>query len=289
MNYKLNRSAARAFAAAATSSRFRGWAVVESESISRRAVADTSSMARSKAAAFALEGALKPLNFRTNCSDAARISSSVAGGSKLNRVLMFLHMTHSLSRQLSIFYPVGLIRRGTEPPLPVRLVVLVVAFEPDDLAVALECQHVRRDAIEEPAVVADHDGAAAEVEQRLLERAERVDVEIVGRLVEQQQVAALLQQLRQVNPVPLAARQRADLALLPATLEVEPRHIGTRRDLAFPKFNLVAAAGDLFEHGLVRLERVAALIDVADSHRLPDFQRPRVRPFLAVDHPEQRR
>ena len=31
-------------------------------------------------AAFADDGLLKPLSFRTNCSDAARISSSVAGG-----------------------------------------------------------------------------------------------------------------------------------------------------------------------------------------------------------------
>jgi hypothetical protein len=29
---------------------------------------------------------------RTNCTDAARISSSVAGGSKLNNVRMFRHM-----------------------------------------------------------------------------------------------------------------------------------------------------------------------------------------------------
>ncbi len=36
----------------------------------------------------------------------------------------------------------------------------------------------------------DHDGAAREVEQRLLERAQRFDVEVVRRLVEQQQVAA---------------------------------------------------------------------------------------------------
>ena len=116
-----------------------------------------------------------------------------------------------------------------EPPLAIGLVVLVVAFEPDDLAVALEGQHVRGDAIEEPAIVADDDGAAGEVEQRLLERAQRVDVEIVGRLVEQQQVAALLQQLRQVHAVALAARQRADLALLRRALEVEPRHVGARR------------------------------------------------------------
>ena len=83
--------------------------------------------------------------------------------------------------------------------LPVRLVVLVVALEPDDLAVALEGQHVRGDAVEEPAVVADDHRAAGEVDERLLERAQRVDVEVVGRLVEQEQVAAALQQLGQVQ------------------------------------------------------------------------------------------
>ena len=81
-----------------------------------------------------------------------------------------------------------LVGLGAEAAVPVGLVVLVVALEPDDLAVAFERQDVRRDAIEEPAIVADDDGAAGERQQRLLERAQRVDVEVVGRLVEQQQV-----------------------------------------------------------------------------------------------------
>ena len=42
--------------------------------------------------ALACDGLVKPLSFLTNCSDDARTSSSVAGGSKLNRVLMFRHM-----------------------------------------------------------------------------------------------------------------------------------------------------------------------------------------------------
>src|SRR6266508_2084858 len=90
------RSAARARAAAATCSRSRGAAVVCSESINRRATCATSSMARSNAASFAFDGALNPLSLRTNCSDAALISSSVAGGSKLNSVLMLRHMMLSL-------------------------------------------------------------------------------------------------------------------------------------------------------------------------------------------------
>ena len=54
--------------------------------------AATSSTALSKAASLARDGTEKPLNLRTNCSDASRISNSVAGGSKLNRVLMLRHM-----------------------------------------------------------------------------------------------------------------------------------------------------------------------------------------------------
>src|SRR5579864_3294998 len=43
-------------------------------------------------ASLAFDVIVKPLSLRTNCSDASRISSSVAGGSKLKRVLMLRHM-----------------------------------------------------------------------------------------------------------------------------------------------------------------------------------------------------
>jgi hypothetical protein len=63
-----------------------------SEERSSVATAVTSSTARSKAAAFARDGRVVPVSFRTNCSDAARISSSVAGGSKFASVLIFRHI-----------------------------------------------------------------------------------------------------------------------------------------------------------------------------------------------------
>src|SRR5688572_21675764 len=50
-------------------------------------------MARLNASWFAFDGAVKPLILRTNCTDAARTSSSVAGGSKLKSGRMFLHIT----------------------------------------------------------------------------------------------------------------------------------------------------------------------------------------------------
>src|SRR5919206_125099 len=87
----------------------------------------------------------------------------------------------------------------------VRFVGLVVALEPDGLGLALERQDVRGDAVEKPAVVADDDGAAGEGEERLFQRPQRVHVEVVRGLVEQQEVAAGLEGAGEVEAVPLAA------------------------------------------------------------------------------------
>src|SRR4051812_1219 len=110
------------------------------------------------------------------------------------------------ARQLAVLDAVWLIGLGAEAPLAVGFVVLVVALEPLDGAVAFEGEDVGGDAIEEPAVVADDDGAAGEVEQRLFERAQGVDVEVVGRFVEEQQVGAPLEQLGEVHAIALTAR-----------------------------------------------------------------------------------
>src|ERR1700691_1682382 len=72
----------------------------------------------------------------------------------------------------------------------VFFVILEIAFEPFDMAVPFERQNMRRDAVEEPAVMADDPGTAGEILQRLFERAQRIDIEIVGGLVEQQHIGA---------------------------------------------------------------------------------------------------
>src|SRR4029077_3757919 len=69
-----------------------------------------------------------------------------------------------LSDQLPVLEPVRLGRVGSFALDKVGVVVLEVALEPPHLAVVLERQHVGRDAIEEPAVVADHDHAAGKAQ-----------------------------------------------------------------------------------------------------------------------------
>src|SRR6516164_6184832 len=76
----------------ASTSRFLAGLAVDNESSSRRAASLTSSTARSKGASLARDGWAKPESLRTNCSAEARISSSVAGGSKLNSVRILRHI-----------------------------------------------------------------------------------------------------------------------------------------------------------------------------------------------------
>src|SRR5689334_18002009 len=70
-------------------------------------------------------------------------------------------------RKLLILQPVRNDRVRAQPAHLVGFVILEVALEPLDMAVALEGEDVRRDAIEKPAVVADDHGASGEILQRL--------------------------------------------------------------------------------------------------------------------------
>ena len=186
----------------------------------------------------------------------------------------------------------GLAASGAEALDLVLLVGLEVALEPVPvggvLLGALVGEDVRRDAVEEPPVVGDDHGAAGELEQRVLERAERLDVEVVGRLVEQQQVAALLEREREVEAVALTTGEHAGLLLLVRALEAELRHVGARRDLDLADRDVVEAVGDDLPQRLVRVDAAAALVDVADLDGLADLELAAVERLEADDRLEQR-
>ena len=174
--------------------------------------------------------------------------------------------------------PVGL---GAELLVAEALVGLEVALEPAHLRVALEREHVGGDPIEEPAIVGDDHGAAGERQQRLLERAQRVDVEVVGRLVEQQQVAAAAQQLGQVQAVALAAGELADLRLLVGALEVEAGDVRAAVDRPVAERDLIVRRRRSPPRPSCRVERVARLVDVGELDGLAEPQRAGVGLLLA--------
>ena len=66
----------------------------------------------------------------------------------------------------------------------VSLVVAIATFIEHDFSIALEGKYMCADAVEEPAVVADNDGASGEVFETFLERTQGVYIDVVGGLVE---------------------------------------------------------------------------------------------------------
>src|SRR4249919_1187452 len=176
-----------------------------------------------------------------------------------------------------------------EAALLVFLVLAVVAREEFHVRVALEGEDVGGDAVEEPAVMGNHHHAAGELEQRVFQRAQGFDVEVVGGFVEQQHVAALQQGLGQVQAAAFAARERADHLLLVLALEVEAADIGARLDLHAVDVEDVQAAGDFLEDVVVAFQLLAALVDVGELDRRAGVDRTGIRRFLADDHLEQRR
>src|SRR6185312_12541977 len=92
-----------------------------------------------------------------------------------------------------------------------------------------------------------------------------------------------------MHAVALAAGKRADFFLLVAALEIEGRDVSSTRHVLLAEGDDVIAAGDFFPHGLFAVERVAALVDITELHRLADLHRAAVGFFLAGNHAEQRR
>ena len=72
-------------------------------------------------------------------------------------------------------------------------------------SLAFEDKRARHHVIDERAVVADQQQGARPVDQQRLEQLERLDVEIVGRLVEDQEIRRPCEQSRQQQAVALTA------------------------------------------------------------------------------------
>jgi hypothetical protein len=83
--------------------------------------------------------------------------------------------------------------------------VLVAADVLAPLACTLEDQGRGDDVVEEGAVVRDQQQRAPELQQQLFEQLECFEVEVVGRFVEDQEIAGPREDPRQLEPLALAA------------------------------------------------------------------------------------
>ena len=131
-------------------------------------------------------------------------------------------MNHIINWQLSELPIADALGLGVALLLPLVLLIIgVAAFVKDDFGVALKGENVCTDAVEEPAVVRDNNGASGEGFEAFLEGAERIHVNVVRWLVEEEDVGFGLQRERQMEAVTLATGEYAATFLLVGTGEVE--------------------------------------------------------------------
>ena len=110
--------------------------------------------------------------------------------------------------------------------------------------------------------MADEKDCSGIVAEQFLQEIERLDVEVVGRLVENEQVGRLRQRPREHEPPPFAAGQFADRRTGLLGRKQEVAHVAhDMAALAIDRDVIAAAPGQRVNKGRRRLERGAPLIE----------------------------
>src|SRR5579883_660476 len=142
--------------------------------------------------------------------------------------------------------------------LPRRLVLIVIALEDVQTAVAY-LPNLRGQPLDQVAVVRDQQQRACEALQHLLQHLLRGDIQVIGRLVQQQQVGVLDGQDGQGQAPALAAAEHAHLLEDILAAEQVERQVVARLVQGH-----IAVAQQLVEDRLLRVEPLVRLREVAD-------------------------
>ena len=139
----------------------------------------------------------------------------------------------------------------------------------EEARAAIELEHLRAGTVEHVAVMGDKQQAAAPASEALFEPADGVEVEVVGRLVEHEQVGFLQERSSKRYPLRLPTRQCGDLGV------EQPIHAEVTEDrLGFPRLCGIDTRCHRFahraggEHGLLIEHRNAHAAATADNTRL---------------------
>ena len=136
--------------------------------------------------------------------------------------------------------------------------------------------------------MADDQHRAVIVADHFLQQIERFEVEIVGRLVEDEEVRVAGELAREQQAGAFTARQRSDLGLGEARIEQEFPEIAVDVLLGAEHVDPVAAVGQHLAHRLLRRHQLALLIDDDAVERLGEFYGAAVGGKLAGEETQQR-
>ena len=137
--------------------------------------------------------------------------------------------------------------------------------------------------------MADQEHRAVVGLQQFFQQFQRLDVEVVGRLVEHQHVGRQREQARQQQPVALAAGQRAHRRVGARRREQEVAQVAHHVFAAAADLDPFAARGDGVGQRRVEVQRAAHLVEVGHLQLGAAAHRARTRLQFAEDQLQQRR
>src|SRR5262245_23136031 len=167
-----------------------------------------------------------------------------------------------------------------------QLVSVVITV--DDLSVALAVKNDQQinDAVEEVAVMADHDCRALKLQERLLQRVAGPQVEVIGRLVEHQHVDTQRYQPRQGRPAALATRETSHQLI--NLIADQPEAAKQVAHLLLSRLEVVLWP-DRADHWLVVGQHLQMLVVVADLGEVAALDNALVRVLVAQQDAQERR
>jgi len=197
-----------------------------------------------------------------------------AGGQGFQRVLVpvghLVRRGRFRLRRLGVFrrlvflrFAAGFPRSQVAAALGHHIAVAAGIFDP--LAVAFRRDDGGDDPVEKVAVMADEDDGAGVIGKQFLQKIERFDIEIVGRLVEHQQVGRLGKRAGEHDAAPFAAGKDVDRRARLIRREQEVLHVTDDMTLfAADRHAITAAAGERIDQRRGRSQRSALLIQTGN-------------------------
>jgi len=184
--------------------------------------------------------------------------------------------------------PVIATRRGARRRRPLAQPVVVAAHVLHQPPVAFERDRARHHVIEEPPVVADDQQRARPFRQLCLQQLERLEVEVVGGLVEHQDIGRPREQPGQQQPVALAARQRLHGRTRPLWREQEVFEVAVDVAEASGHRHPIVAVADGVDDRALGVELFALLVVVGHLHVGAAPHRAGIGRQFAEQQPQQR-
>src|SRR5690606_12663370 len=141
--------------------------------------------------------------------------------------------------------------------------------------------------VEEPTVVRNYNGTSGKVLKPFFQSTQGVDIDVVGRFVEQEHIGFFLKGHSKVQTIALTTRQHTAFLFLIGTCKVEPCKEGSCIDITTSHTYQVQTTRHYLKHSLVGINSRVALVNITNLDSLTNFKGSLVNSLLTHNHSKE--